>query len=356
MSDALFAGESAPRPAAPPSSPLDAAVRSAVGFMLAVALVLAAAWLASGIRQVEPGSQAVVLRFGAIDRTAQAGLVLAWPRPFEEVAVLPARERQHTLDVQRLDLRLRGPDDQPAGPGAAFDPHRDGGYVLTGDAGVAHLRATVTWQVSDPRAYLLSRERVIPALERATASAAIHACAARGLDGVMVAGLAGEAAGRDERLAASRERLRGDVLALLNRRLAAMGLGVEAGRVDLVAALPARARPSFEAVVEAEAAAARDIAEARTAATRAAQEAASEAERIRSVALARAQETVAMARVATDRIAALAAERDPSRRAQLIQRLHRERLESVLRALAAAGGTLTAVDGREPVRAWVGGR
>lgn len=116
MSDALFAGESAPRPAVPPSAPLDAAVRSAVGFMLAVALVLAAAWLASGIRQVEPGSQAVVLRFGAIDRTAQAGLVLAWPRPFEEVAVLPARERQHTLDVQRLDLRLRGPDDQPAGP------------------------------------------------------------------------------------------------------------------------------------------------------------------------------------------------------------------------------------------------
>lgn len=353
MSDALFAGEAAPRPPAPP--PLDAAVRSAVGFLLAVAAVLAAAWLASGIRQVEPGSQAVVLRLGAIDRTAQAGLVLAWPRPFEEVVVLPARERQHTLEVRRLDLLPRGDDPRPVG-GTGFDPHRDGGYVLTGDAGVAHLRATVTWQVVDPRAYLLTRERAERALERATASAAIHACAARGLDGVMVAGLAGEAAGRDERLAASRERLRGDVLVLLNRRLAEMGLGLEAGRVDLVAALPERARPAFEAVIEADATAAREVAEARTAAARAAQEAASEAERIRSVAQARAQETVAAARVATDRIAALAAERDPELRARLIQRLHRERLESVLRALASAGGQITAVDGREPVRVWTGGR
>lgn len=358
MSGGLFQGEEAAAAAAPvPHSAMDLAVRSAMRFLLAVSAVLALAWLASGLRQVEPGTQAVVLRLGAIDRVAQAGLLLAWPRPFEEVVVLPARERQHTLEVSRLDLREGEREATPPGvKPPPFDPRKDGGYVLTGDAGVAHLRASVTWQVSDARAFLLARERMPAALERATAASVIHACAGRGLDGVMVAGLAGDGSGRDERLAASRERLRGDVLALLNQRLGALALGIEAGRVDLVASLPARARPAFDAVVAAEAAAARDVAEARTAATRAEQEAENERGRILSAAQAKAQEVVAAARVATDRVAALVDERDPERRTQLLRRLHRERLEAILKAHATAGGTVMAVDGREPVKLYLPGR
>lgn len=361
MSESLFGKEEAaarPGLAHPPATAMDTAVRSAMRFLLVVAAVLALAWTASGLRQVEPGTQAVVLRLGAVDRVAQAGLLLAWPRPFEEVVVLPARERQHTLEVTRLDLREGEREATPPGvKPPPFDARKDGGYVLTGDAGVAHLKASVTWQVTDPRAYLLARERLPAALERATAAAVIRACAGRGLDGVMVAGLTGgDGSGRDERLAASRERLRGDVLALLNQRLAGLGMGVEAGRVDLVASLPARARPAFEAVVAAEAAAARDVAEARTAATRAEQEADNERVRVLSAAQAKAQEIVAVARVATGRITALTDERDPERRAQLLRRLHRERLDTILKVLANAGGTVMAVDGREPVKLYLQGR
>jgi len=361
MSDApLFKDVTGPakaRPTAPETQgALAGAIRTAFRFLYVVVAVLILAWLGSGIRQVEPGTQAVILRFGAIDRVQGAGLVLAWPRPFEEVILgLPARERQLTLEIGSLDLNGRA-NDNPSGTQPGIDPRRDGGYVLTGDAGIAHLRGTVTYQVTDPRAWFINQERVANALRRSFSASAISACAGRGLDGVMVAGLTGDEAGSDERLARSRERLRGDILAGINHRLDGLKLGIEASRVDLVAYLPERAKPAFEAVAAASSAAGREIAEARTAAARMRQEADAAKAQILAQAQAKAQETVTAAKLATDRIAALAAVKDPAQKALLIGRLHRDKIEAVMRALSAAGGSVTVVDGRDPVRVWMPAR
>jgi regulator of protease activity HflC (stomatin/prohibitin superfamily) len=346
-------------PAAPvvarPESPLSSAIRTAFRFLYVVVAVLALGWLGSGLRQVEPGSQAVILRFGAIDRVQGAGLVIAWPRPFEEVVLVPSRERQLSLEIGALDLLARDNDNAPA-PLAGIDPRRDGGYVLTGDAGIAHLRGTVTYQVVDPRAWFLNRDRATAALRRAFCAAAIQACAGRGLDGVMVAGLTGDEAGSDERLAQSRERLRGDILAGINRRLAVLDLGIEAARTDLVAYLPEKAKPAFDAVAAAAAGAGRELAEARTAATKALQESESARAAILAQAQAKAQETVSTARVITDGIAALATLKDPAEKLRLAGRLHRDKLDLVMRALSAAGGSVIAVDGSQPVKVYVSGR
>ncbi len=42
------------------------------------------------------------MRFGRIVRAQQAGLLIAWPRPIEQVQLLPGPERQLSQDVAAL--------------------------------------------------------------------------------------------------------------------------------------------------------------------------------------------------------------------------------------------------------------
>src|ERR1700691_5845309 len=80
-------------PPVPPPGPVAQSV--AIGFrsIYAAILVLALIWLASNVRQIPPDSQAVVVRFGKIVRTQAAGLLLGWPRPIEQVYLLPGTDR-----------------------------------------------------------------------------------------------------------------------------------------------------------------------------------------------------------------------------------------------------------------------
>lgn len=331
---------------AAPGGALDQSVAIAFRFLYVAVGALALLWLGSGFQAVEPGSRAVVLRFGAVVRTTDAGLVWAWPRPIEEVVRLPGPERQLTQAVTALDVPGRA--EGKARPGAELDL-RENGYLITGDGGVVHLAGTVTYRVADPVAYLASRERLAPAIERAFCAGAIRAGAGRTIDGVLAAGAGASAAG-DLQAAERRERLAGDVRTVMNQALARVAAGVEVVRVDLNAGLPDRAKPFFEQVVAAESEAARKVAESRTDAERYRQDGQQQRTRLIEQAQAAAREEVVRATVATDRIAALAAEATPARRVLLLTRLYRERIEAIL---ARAGSVSVVPDG--PVRLIVPG-
>ncbi len=311
--------------------------------------VLAVAWLASGFVSVESGSRAVVLRFGHIERLSDTGLVWAWPRPIEEVIILPGPERQLTHTVTALDLVNRL-DTQTS---LATLDLRDGGYALSGDGGAVHVSGVVTYHVNDAATYLLARERLVPALERTFCASAISAVAGRALDGVLAARSAADTgdAAAVAAAVAQREGLRGDIRSQMNRRLKELGLGIEISRVDLTAQLPVRAKPAFDQVLAAEAEAARVVASARTDAETYRQQGERDRIEILQGAEAKAKERLAEARVATDRITSLAAESSPARRSLLLTRLYRERLESILRR----AGLVTLVDGHEPIRLMVSG-
>ena len=63
-------------------------------------LILLLVWLASGFYQVQPSEQGVVLRFGAYNRTTDAGLHYHLPYPIESVdKVSITQERSITLGV-----------------------------------------------------------------------------------------------------------------------------------------------------------------------------------------------------------------------------------------------------------------
>jgi regulator of protease activity HflC (stomatin/prohibitin superfamily) len=327
-----------------PDTPLGQSVGIAFTVLFVVVGLLGVGWLASGAVAVPAGERAVVLRLGNIDRELQPGLSAALPRPFEEVVLVPGPDRQLTIDV--ADLSLAEPDRPRAGDG--LDLRSDGGYALTADGSVVHLGLRLMWTVADAKDYVRAGgrgeqpgQRIADLLRRTAVAAAIEACAGRQLDGVMVAG-----GGADLSAAAARDRLRSDILAGANRRLDGLAQGVSFSRIDLTTMLPPRAQRAYESVLAETQGADKRIAEARASADRTVQGASAAKARILGEAEGNAREAVAAARTAADRVVSLAAETAPDRRRLLITRLYRERLETILRN----AGSVTAVDGRTPVR------
>src|SRR5262249_44554634 len=80
-------------PPVPPPGPIAQSV--AVGFkaMYVAAGLLMLFWATNNIRQIPSDSQAVIRRFGRIVRSQEAGLLVAWPRPIEQVQILPGPGR-----------------------------------------------------------------------------------------------------------------------------------------------------------------------------------------------------------------------------------------------------------------------
>ena len=155
------------------------------GLMLATAL-LALGWTCSNVRQVPPGAQAVVLRFGEVVRVRQSGLVIALPRPLESVELLPGPERQmeFAIDGGGAD----GPAlVDPAAAAAGQSPPATASAFLTGDGGVVVLDTTLTWRIADPAAYYLARSHVPAALRRLYLASATTLAAGGGLDDFLVA-------------------------------------------------------------------------------------------------------------------------------------------------------------------------
>ena len=326
---------------------IEQSVGLAFRFLFMAVAVLAVAWLASGLVSVEAGSRAVVMRFGVVERIKESGLVWAWPRPLEEVVMVPGLERPLTQEITALD-RIQSKERVPAIRQLDL---RDGGYVMSGDGGVAHVSGVVTYRVNDAAAYVLARERLPSALERVFCASAIVAIAGRALDGVLVAPSGDGVSAGEAASAAEREALRNDIRAQMNQRLKLLQLGIELTRVDLTGRLPARAKPAFDQVLVAGAEAAQLIAAARTAAESHRQEGERESVGAIQLATAKAKEEVAAAHVISDPISALAAEASPKSRALLLTRLYRERMENIFRR----AGLVTLVDGREPIRLMVQG-
>ncbi len=311
--------------------PWGQAVALSFRFLLLAAGLIAAGWFVSNFHQIPADSQAVVMRFGSVARIRGAGLLLAWPRPIEQVVVLPAAARQLQLPIRRFEENQYGSVGQ--GFETSSDPRFNSGFLLTGDSGVVHLEARLFYQISDPLAYMISTDHIEPALERLFLASAVTMMASRDMDSVLVARpeVASEAAE-----ATRRERLRSDLMTAVNRRLADLGrqgasLGVIVSRVDLVPSIPAGAKQAFETVlvvtqdVEARAAVARTSAEMTS------QEANRNKDRIAANATAAAEETTTNAKAQTASIEALAQQsRDMSRSMQLT-RVYYDRVEAILR-------------------------
>jgi membrane protease subunit HflK len=135
--------------------------------VIAVLLVLIAAWALSGIFTVEPNEEGIVLRFGAIDRSALPGLRYHIPYPVE--TYLKAR----VTDVYPLDVGFR------ANPSAATETSRVRGstdvpeesLMLTKDENIVDINFTVFWRIKKAEDYLFKIRRPEGTVKAAAESA-----------------------------------------------------------------------------------------------------------------------------------------------------------------------------------------
>lgn len=334
-----------PQPGLQRPSPWLQASRLAFLGLYAVTLLAALGWASSNVRQIDPQNRAVVLRLGALERIQNAGLLTAWPQPFEQVVLLPSADRVIERHVETL---LRAPAALQADRTASFatpmsDALAGSGFLLTGDAGVVQLDVTVYYKVTDPYAFVLQGEHVLPALDRLVNRSAVALTAARDLDTILVA--RPELVGADSKAAERRERLRGDLVQGINQRLTELaatgvGLGIEVARVDVQSSLPAAAVNAFNAVLTATQQAEQAVANARTDAERLNQSATQQADRTLQVAHAQASERLAKAQTDTATVASLAQSIRDKSDPGLLLRLYRERVPKIL----GQAGSVTTVD------------
>lgn len=315
--------------------------------LYAVTVLAALAWAFSNVRQIDPQNRAIVLHFGALDRVQNAGLLWAWPQPFEQVVLLPAADR---VIERRVENLLRSDEALKADRVASFatplsDALAGSGYLLTGDAGVVQLDVRVFYKVSDSYDFVLQGNHVLPALDRLVTRSALALTAARDLDTILVA--RPELIGADSQAAERRERLRGDLVRAINQRLAELkaggqGIGVEVARVDVQSSLPEPAVSAFNAVLTASQQADKAVANARTEAEKLTQTANEQADRTLQIAHAQAGERLAKASADTATVASLARNADP----QLLLRLYRERMPKIL----GQAGSVTTVNPKDDSR------
>lgn len=333
------------------SSPWIQAGRLAFLALYAVTVLAALAWAFSNVRQIDPQNRAVVLHFGALDRIQNAGLLLAWPRPFEQVILLPAADR---VIERRVENLLRTDTAFQADRVASFatpisDALAGSGYLLTGDAGVVQLDVRVFYKVTEPYAFVLQGEHVLPALDRMVTRSAVALTAARDLDTILVA--RPELIGADNQAAERRERLRGDLVQGINQRLAELaatgqGLGIEVSRVDVQSSLPDPAVTAFNAVLTASQQADKAVANARTEAEKLTQTANEQADRTLQVAHAQASERLAKASADTATVLSLTQAQQQGTDPQMLLRIYRERIPKIL----GQAGSVTTVDPKDDTR------
>ncbi|MBP3860069.1 MAG: protease modulator HflK [Pseudomonas sp.] len=333
------------------SSPWQQAGRLAFLGLYAVTVFAAVAWGFSNVRQIDPQNRAVVLRMGALDRIQNAGLLWAWPKPFEQVVIVPAADR---VSERRIENLLRSDVALQADRKASFatpvsDALAGSGYLLTGDAGVVQLDVRVFYNVTEPYAFVLQGEHVLPALDRLVTRSAVALSAARDLDTILVA--RPELIGSESQAAERRERLRGDLVQGINQQLASLsatgqGIGLQVVRVDVQSSLPGPAVNAFNAVLTASQHAEQAVAAARNEAAKVTQSATQQADRSVEQAQAQASERLAKAQADTSTIINLAKVQQAGNDSGLMLRLYRERMPRIL----GQAGSVTSVDPNDDSR------
>jgi modulator of FtsH protease HflK len=119
-------------------------------------ILLVIFFLCSGMFTVGSQERALILRFGRpLGQGDKAllgpGFHWAFPAPIDEVVKIPAgqvRTAASTTGWYATTAEKELTKEEPP-PGDSLDPSRDG-YVLTSDANIVHVRATLRYRIVDP--------------------------------------------------------------------------------------------------------------------------------------------------------------------------------------------------------------
>ena len=118
-------------------------------------------WLASGFYQVQPNEEGVVLRFGAYERTTDAGLHYHLPYPIETVEKVNITQ-ERSINLGMVEAYDASNTASLAGSRNAY--YRDElktfneSHMLTGDENIVDINLTIVWRIENAKDYLFNMQ------------------------------------------------------------------------------------------------------------------------------------------------------------------------------------------------------
>lgn len=147
--------------------------------ILFAAIIALVVWLGSGIYRVEPGENAVVKRFGALERTqGQPGLGYALPWPIETVTKLNVMLDRRT-QVGFLDGGYAGGNKRDVA---------EESLMLTADANIVDIDVVVLWNITEAEKFLFSIRNPEQTIKRVAESAIREAVGQTNLQTIITEG------------------------------------------------------------------------------------------------------------------------------------------------------------------------
>lgn len=290
-----------------------------IGLLRWVMIGLTALYAASGVTRVAPHEDALIYRFGRLQRVVHPpGLLLALPAPIDRVVKVPSRT-QHEIELAAWMTSAPGSEGNPASAAPAAAPAKTGGlperlspamlaaladetktvvsvraaarglhpffdgYTLTGDVNIVRAIFGVRYRIVDPLAYASAAQ---PEARTALLSDIVYEAATVSLAAMRI----------DLALSGGLESFRSQVRERAQARVDALGLGVELTAFEVHGIMPPKpTNDAFAEVTSAQVEARTTVEQARTHRAQTLPKAMSEDYRIRQQATAEAGELVARA-------------------------------------------------------------
>ena len=135
----------------------------------------------SGIRFVNPGEVAIVLRFGKVvgetqdEQVHQSGILFAFPYIIDEVVTVPVGTvMERVVETHYTD--------------GSLTTINNNGYVITGDNSIALMKVSVKYTVSDPVSYALKVKDVEKIIDACVSNAMLEKAASTNFDAILTTG------------------------------------------------------------------------------------------------------------------------------------------------------------------------
>jgi Cu+-exporting ATPase len=138
---------------------------------VAVVLLLALTWAASGMTQIGPDEKGIVLRFGKPVATLDPGFRWCWPWPVERVVrVQPDRIRTVEIGFRAATAKPESRLSWSSTHGDTANRLDEEALMITGDSNLVVIQATVRYKVVAPQVYLFEVSDVDAIVRGATES------------------------------------------------------------------------------------------------------------------------------------------------------------------------------------------
>lgn len=131
-----------------------------------IAALLVLAWMATGFYVVDEGEEALVIRFGKYERTANTGLNYHLPSPIEQII----KEKVATLRKEEIGFRTSSNYSNKSTKSSKAQVLQES-LMLTGDQNIVEINFIIQWKISNLRNFVFNidntRDTVISAAESA---------------------------------------------------------------------------------------------------------------------------------------------------------------------------------------------